>query len=103
MAGGGSDHDTGGHTLAVSSVQWYPVDTGAFISSGHDGKVKFWDTNTLQVVMDVTVSRHVYAAKMPSLARLGSGAAHCLIAIGCDDVAPEMYSGGGGWPEYRVR
>ena len=78
----------------MSSVQGTPS-TRARSSSGHDGEV-ILGYESLQVVMDVTVSRHVYAAKMPPLARLGSGAAHCLIAIGCDDVAPEMYSAGGG-------
>lgn len=30
-------------------VQWYPFDTGMFISGGVDGRVKVWDTNDFEV------------------------------------------------------
>jgi WD40 repeat protein len=33
----------------VSSVQWYPIDTGLFITGSFDKNINLWDTNTLQV------------------------------------------------------
>lgn len=37
------------HRGSVETVQWYPVDTGMFVSSGNDTYVKVWDTNVLRV------------------------------------------------------
>jgi WD40 repeat protein len=31
---------SGGHKYAITCVAWYPVDTGLFISGGHDQEVK---------------------------------------------------------------
>lgn len=41
----------GAHKFNVSSVQWYPHDTGVFTSSGMDGSLKIWDANSLTVAM----------------------------------------------------
>jgi DNA excision repair protein ERCC-8 len=30
-------------------VQWYPVDTGLFVTGSYDKSVNLWDTNTRQV------------------------------------------------------
>ena len=38
---------TGGHYKMVTTVQWFPEDSGMFITSGMDGVVKMWDANTL--------------------------------------------------------
>ena len=35
-----------GHKHSVTAVQWYPMDTGLFISGSTDGSVRVWDTNT---------------------------------------------------------
>ena len=32
----------------VSTVQWFPEDSGMFITSGMDGAVKMWDANVLE-------------------------------------------------------
>ena len=37
------------HRGSVETVQWYPFDTGMFVSSGTDKLVKVWDTNILRV------------------------------------------------------
>jgi DNA excision repair protein ERCC-8 len=42
----------GGHMYGVTSVQWFPHDTGMFVSSGNDGVVKLWDTNELCVASE---------------------------------------------------
>ena len=39
---------TGGHYKMVTTVQWFPEDSGMFITSGMDGVVKMWDANTLE-------------------------------------------------------
>jgi DNA excision repair protein ERCC-8 len=36
------------HRGSVETIQWYPVDTGMFVSSSTDTYVKVWDTNVLQ-------------------------------------------------------
>lgn len=38
-----------GHIFSVSSVQWYPVDTGLFVTGSYDKNINLWDTNTHQV------------------------------------------------------
>lgn len=46
-----------GHKYAVSSVQWYPVDTGLFVSGSFDHYINLWDTNTLQAfIPSLTIS-----------------------------------------------
>ena len=37
------------HSFSISCIQWYPIDTGMFFTSGMDNKFKVWDTNNLQV------------------------------------------------------
>lgn len=37
------------HKHSLLTVQWYPLDTGLFTSSGTDKLLKVWDTNTLIV------------------------------------------------------
>ena len=34
-----------GHGHVVTTVQWYPLDTGLFVSGSSDGTVRVWDTN----------------------------------------------------------
>jgi len=36
-----------GHSSPVSQVQWYPVDSGAFLSSSKDGSLLVWDTESM--------------------------------------------------------
>jgi len=37
------------HKFSVETVQWYPHDTGMFVSSSFDKTMKVWDTETLKV------------------------------------------------------
>ena len=37
-----------GHYKMVTTVQWFPEDSGMFITSGMDGTVKMWDANMLE-------------------------------------------------------
>ncbi|MQL76816.1 hypothetical protein Taro_009216, partial [Colocasia esculenta] len=70
-----------GHKFAVSSVAWYPVDTGLFITGSFDHHIKVWDTNTTQVVMDFKMPGKVYGTAMSAIATT-----HMLIAAGTEDV-----------------
>ena len=36
------------HFKMVTTVQWFPEDSGMFITSGMDGSVKIWDANVLE-------------------------------------------------------
>lgn len=38
------------HKFSVETVQWYPYDTGMFVSSSFDKTMKVWDTETLKVI-----------------------------------------------------
>ena len=67
------------HTAMVTRVQWYPHDSGAFVSSGMDGEVKLWDTNALEVVCAFDLPEHVYSVDMCA------GARHQLIATASND------------------
>ena len=37
------------HKHSVETVQWYPLDSGMFLSSGGDKLMKVWDTNSMVV------------------------------------------------------
>lgn len=39
-----------GHSAPISKVQWYTVDSGAFLSSAKDGALLIWDTDSLSPV-----------------------------------------------------
>lgn len=70
-----------GHQYAVSSVLWYPVDTGLFVTGSFDHYIKVWDTNTTQVEMQFKMSGKVYGTAMSSISTT-----HMLIAAGTEDV-----------------
>ena len=68
------------HCRMISSVQWYPVDTGLFISACRNGKVNLWDTNSQQVVWKLDVGTPVNDAAMSPIAK-----EHMLIAVAAQD------------------
>ena len=41
-------NESKGHFKMVTTVQWFPEDSGMFITSGMDGSVKMWDANALE-------------------------------------------------------
>lgn len=67
------------HKHACTAVQWFPQDTGLFLSGGYDGLVKLWDTNELIVACDFKLSGRVHALAMSPTAT-----AHTLVAACCD-------------------
>ncbi|XP_015928498.1 DNA excision repair protein ERCC-8 [Parasteatoda tepidariorum] len=36
------------HKFSITTVQWFPFDTGIFVTSGMDNKLKIWDTNSMR-------------------------------------------------------
>lgn len=69
-----------GHSSSVSHVQWYPVDTGAFLSSSSDGDILLWDTNQMQPVL--RVNPFDGDGGSGGIAHLQTGGDHSLIATG---------------------
>ncbi|KAL3160881.1 hypothetical protein ABBQ38_009274 [Trebouxia sp. C0009 RCD-2024] len=64
------------HRYSVSSVAWYPVDTGLFVTGSFDHQVKVWDANLGQAACSFTFPDRVFGVAMSSAA-----ATHCLIAV----------------------
>lgn len=71
---------SGGHRYSVTSVQWYPPDTGIFVSGSTDGSVQVWDTNLFVSAGTFSLGSKVHAVAM-SRAMLSRS----LIAVGTDD------------------
>jgi DNA excision repair protein ERCC-8 len=68
-----------GHTSGVTCLQWFPHDTGAFMSSGIDATVKLWDTNTMAPVCSFDTPGRVHCSCMSGIA-----SRHNLIATSSD-------------------
>ncbi len=70
----------GGHRHSVTAVQWYPLDTGLFVSGSTDGAVRVWDTNTFTNAGAFDLGVKVHALAMSAVMRT-----HALVAVGTDD------------------
>nr|XP_057927389.1 DNA excision repair protein ERCC-8 [Doryrhamphus excisus] len=65
------------HRFSVETVQWYPYDTGMFVSSSFDKAMKVWDTETLKPAEVFEFESNVYTHHLSPIARK-----HSLIAVG---------------------
>ncbi|KAJ2162241.1 DNA excision repair protein ERCC-8 [Coemansia sp. RSA 552] len=65
----------GGHTSLVSSVEWYPIDSGMFSSASFDHTLRVWDTSTMAEVCQFDLGSRIYCQKMSLTG------AHALIAV----------------------
>ncbi|XP_068594697.1 DNA excision repair protein ERCC-8 isoform X2 [Brachionichthys hirsutus] len=65
------------HKFSVETVQWYPYDTGMFVSSSFDKTMKVWDTETLKPAEVFEFETNVYSHHLSPIARR-----HTLIAVG---------------------
>ncbi|KAG9334746.1 hypothetical protein JZ751_006583 [Albula glossodonta] len=68
------------HKFSVETVQWYPHDTGMFVSSSFDKTMKVWDTETLKPAEVFQFEGNVYCHHMSPVARK-----HSFIAVGSKD------------------
>ncbi|KAG2201541.1 hypothetical protein INT47_007418 [Mucor saturninus] len=62
------------HKYAVTSVCWYPFDTGMFVTSSYDTTIKVWDRSTMMPAEEFNLEHRVNAQAMSSIA------SHCLVA-----------------------
>ncbi|XP_065834594.1 DNA excision repair protein ERCC-8-like [Oscarella lobularis] len=69
-----------GHNYSVNSIQWYPHDTGMFISSSSDKSLKIWDANRLMVAEQFLFSGPVYCHHLSPVPSKS-----CLIAVGSEE------------------
>lgn len=69
-----------GHRHAVTCLQWYPFDTGMFVTGSRDYSVKVWDTNTLQVAQSFALGYPVHAVNMSPCAN-----SHQLVATATEE------------------
>ncbi|CAM9226224.1 unnamed protein product, partial [Ectocarpus fasciculatus] len=60
----------GTHSSSVSSVQWFPLDCGAFASSSYDASVKFWDAENFIPVVDFKFQGYVSCSRIHGAGRL---------------------------------
>lgn len=68
------------HKFSVETVQWYPHDTGMFVSSSFDKTMKVWDAETLKPADEFQFDGNVYCHHMSPIARK-----HSLVAVGTKD------------------
>ncbi|KAI8576050.1 hypothetical protein K450DRAFT_258644 [Umbelopsis ramanniana AG] len=54
--------------FGVSSVAWYPFDTGMFISSSFDNTVNVWDTNTMTPACTFDLEEKVFSQAISPIA-----------------------------------
>uniref|UniRef100_A0A8C2FNA6 Excision repair cross-complementation group 8 n=1 Tax=Cyprinus carpio TaxID=7962 RepID=A0A8C2FNA6_CYPCA len=55
--------------FSIETVQWYPHDTGLFVSSSFDKTMKVWDTETLKPAEEFQFDGNVYCHHMSHIAR----------------------------------
>lgn len=66
------------HQACITSLQWYPADTGMFLSSSTDGTVKVWDTNECKVATEFKFpNTRIFTAALSPIA-----SQHTLIGVG---------------------
>ncbi|XP_013402996.1 DNA excision repair protein ERCC-8-like [Lingula anatina] len=68
---------THAHSGSVETAQWYPLDTGMFLTSGMDSKLKIWDANALVPADSYEFDSSVYCHDMSPIATK-----HTLVACG---------------------
>jgi DNA excision repair protein ERCC-8 len=64
-------------SIAISSINWYPKDSGIFATTDFDGNLNIWDTNEFTIVGNFKLRSKIYNAKFN-----GDGS---LIAVALDD------------------
>ncbi len=68
-----------GHDFGVSKVQWWPSDTGLFVTGSFDKSLKIWDTNQLSEEYKFDVNAKIYSFDMSKTLQ------HSTIAVGSEN------------------
>ncbi|KAG7195070.1 uncharacterized protein KQ657_004184 [Scheffersomyces spartinae] len=69
------------HTYGVLCIQWYPRDTGMFVTSSFDHTVKVWDTNEFSPVHEFNVDQRVYSIDVLESATVAVGLDQLFIRL----------------------
>ncbi|KAI9492454.1 DNA excision repair protein ERCC-8 [Zychaea mexicana] len=67
------------HNYAVTTVAWFPFDTGMFVSSSSDNTIRVWDTNSMTPACVFDLESHVHCQAISPVA------SHCLVASAADE------------------
>lgn len=67
-----------GHTAAATAVDWFPFDSGAFLSASKDCTAKLWDPNAAALVAEFATATAALTLRM-------APSAHPIAAVGCED------------------
>jgi len=87
---------TGGHTHTVGSLEWFPIDSGIFISASNDGDVVVWDTNAFTPALTFSKEPGDMALDT-SMSPVAASASHAsLVAVGCKHKCVRLLDMGSG-------
>ncbi|KAI8147482.1 DNA excision repair protein ERCC-8 [Fennellomyces sp. T-0311] len=67
------------HRFAVTTVSWFPFDTGMFVSSSADKTIRVWDTNSMTPACIFDLDSHVHCQAISPIA------SHCLVASAAEE------------------
>ena len=70
-----------GHSHSIVAVQWYPIDTGAFLSACANGSVLVWDTSVMKPVVRWTPFPSIRCMHMST----STGRSESLLGVGSAD------------------
>lgn len=73
--------DEHGHSHSVVQVQWYPVDTGAFLSASAEGSILVWDTHAMEPVIRWNPLSSISCMNLST----SQGRSESLLAVGSFD------------------
>ncbi|GFO05103.1 DNA excision repair protein ercc-8 [Plakobranchus ocellatus] len=86
------------HKRSIETVQWYPLDTGIFTSSGTDRVLKIWDANRLQTAEEYSFNGIVHCHHMSPVATR-----HTMVAVGTDSSVVKLVDPRAGSATHSLR
>ncbi|KAK6462233.1 WD40-repeat-containing domain protein [Scheffersomyces coipomensis] len=72
------------HQFGISGLQWWPYDTGMFVTASFDHTVKIWDTNELTPVHSFDMDNRVYSIDICGHESPNKLTSSALVAVGSD-------------------
>lgn len=71
------------HQFGVSCIQWWPYDSGMFVSSSFDHTVKVWATEELEIVHSFDMENRVYSIDICG-SKVNTHTSSALVAVASD-------------------